>query len=62
MQHLWKNAPDWVRFVVMEIDGSWWFYENEPTIMAYGWQAQSGRSAQLYPPVDWRDTLKGRPL
>jgi hypothetical protein len=26
----WKDAPEWARWLAMDGDGSWWWYEQKP--------------------------------
>ena len=27
----WKDAPDWAMWLAMDEDGTWYWFENEPT-------------------------------
>lgn len=57
----WKLLPDWVNYVVMDDDGSWYAYEKKPvTKLNYGeWNENSedGRVLPLSYFIDWKDSL-----
>ena len=58
----WKDAPKWARFLAMDEDGKWYWYENEPTMRwdYWGWIGQV-LEAKLDPSVNWKETLEPRP-
>ena len=58
----WSNAPEWAKWLSMDIATRWWWYECEPE------QRESGRIFSSPNSVDmgamdcrWRDTLEHRP-
>jgi len=30
MKPEWKDAPPWAKWLAMDNNGDWWWYENEP--------------------------------
>jgi hypothetical protein len=60
----WETAPSWAEWLVMQPDGSWWWFEGNPRIVDHGlgdeW-AHAGRAkCATEPTLDWRDTKEGR--
>lgn len=55
----WKSAPTWAKFAAMDADGSWWWYEKEPTAGEVGWYNFGGGrcAAMSMPEPYWRDSL-----
>lgn len=33
----WKDAPDWAEFTAMDPDGTWYWFEKEPTYIDSEW-------------------------
>ena len=61
MKLSWKDAPEWAKFVAMDEDGVWYWYEFEPT-RRYGnqWGTSGGKYTKCFP--DWDDSLEERPI
>jgi len=62
----WKDAPEWAKFLAMDQDGEWCWYEEKPSpIKAHvlpHWRAHYGRSeVATLANKDWQNTLEGRP-
>ncbi len=57
----WKDAPSWARYLAMDYDGTWYFYENIPEDGSIAWLITCGkdRCAGI---SNWRDTLEERPV
>lgn len=56
----WDDAPEWARFLAMDEDGEWYWYENEPIIGLTGWARKDGKAAYAGE-SHWRHSLKTRP-
>jgi hypothetical protein len=58
----WKDAPDFARYLAMDRDGEWYWYEEKPTIENNElWDAIGAHQLARCPP-NWRDTLEERPV
>lgn len=63
MKPNWENAPDWARYLAMDKDGRWHWYEHKPVArFTIWWEHRAGRK-QAVPMFyqDWRDTLEEKP-
>lgn len=58
----WKGAPKQAKYLAQDVDGSWWWYENEPDVDHNGWYASGGIwRASLTPNRRYQETLEERP-
>lgn len=61
----WDDAPKWAKYLAMDADGFWCWYENEPfpTIDKNNLAWNSiGKYKIAFSPLDiWKDSLKERP-
>lgn len=60
----WSYAPEWAQFLAQDLDGVWYWYEDEP-IIAYpgdaGW-SYGGRSRKAgLSSSGWDQSLERRP-
>lgn len=59
------SAPDWVRWLAQDADGTWWGFEVEPNQQDRGWyENEVGRCIRLAsgePNPEWRATLRALP-
>lgn len=58
-----KAAPPWAKFLAMQRDGNWWWFESEPTLVgragAEWWYLECGPRRQIAAePIDPKDTLE----
>lgn len=42
MQIDWSKAPEWARWVAMDDDHTWWWFENKPEYDGVEWFADGG--------------------
>lgn len=56
----WKDAPEWAKWVAMDDDGDWYWYEEEPIPMNLNFVRSAGRMALAAKPF-WRGTLEAKP-
>ena len=58
----WENAPHWAKFLSMDSDSLWWWYENKPYLYDdCTWDASGlSRMAKL-DNDNWKETLEQRP-
>ena len=59
----WKDAPEWVKYLAMDEDGTWYWYGKEP-IAHYNCWAVPNEINSMQADIDtsnWRDTLEQRP-
>jgi hypothetical protein len=58
----WKDAPEWAKWLAMDNDGKWFFYECKPhtTSDVNSWQIISGNIVVARCP-GWKDSLEARP-
>jgi hypothetical protein len=64
----WKDAPEWARFLAMDENGQWFWFEDEPKCIDddYLWYPQgNGRFVGCWTVPDsreaWKDSLEQRP-
>lgn len=60
----WEDAPEWAKYLAMDEDGEWFWYETKPIIGTYMWNDRPGRYREANPinqEVDWKTTLEARP-
>ena len=59
----WKNAPEWAKFLAMDENHGWYWYENEPELRNSLWRATHGKCIPVgfFTVVDHRKTLEQRP-
>ena len=60
----WKDAPEWARYLAMDKDGTWWWYEIKPNSNQSGDACFSeGRISRADEPTDfigWEYTLESK--
>jgi hypothetical protein len=68
MKPSWTDAPEWARYLAMDENGEWFWFDREPTLNetpvwgALRWDILGGEGhvqAAIVP--GWRDTLDSRP-
>lgn len=61
----WKDAPEWARWLAMDADGEWFFYEEKPSLGVKVWYPNGARpvSRLASPPASekWKNSLEERP-
>lgn len=63
----WKDAPEWAKYLAMDSDGWWYWYENEPVKSYGGWNIRgehdhdSNRYASAHGYITWQDSMEPRP-
>lgn len=59
----WSTAPEWARYVAMDGNGRWYWYENRPLPGMDAWNEQHGRleAATATGLPAWERTLAERP-
>jgi hypothetical protein len=62
MKPNWSTAPDFARYLAMDDDGEWYWYEEKPTIELNDIWHTCGRHQLALCPPSWRDTLEERPV
>ncbi len=58
----WKSAPKWAQWLAQDLNGEWWWYENEPFLNRDAWVPDGGNH-EMFIPVSayWRESLEQRP-
>lgn len=60
----WKDAPTWAKYLAMDADGVWYWYENKPVKLGddESWTEFTGRQPeQASSFTNWRKSLEQRP-
>lgn len=63
----WAAMPAWAKWVAMDEDGHWWWFDKKPRELSTWWEEDGGYCGRI--PVshvpsftgDWRDSLVERP-
>lgn len=60
---LWSDAPSWANYLAMDEDGTWFWYENKPTVHFEDYYAWNGGQVEKAKPIkrSWDKTLEVRP-
>jgi hypothetical protein len=59
MKPEWKDAPEWAQWAAQDFDGDWYWFENKPIQLEFGWASSTGRIQNIN--QDWRESLERRP-
>lgn len=59
----WKDAPEWAKYMAMDDDGEWWWFEKEPSRANGYWQETTGGQLDVAnaSAFAWAETLEPRP-
>jgi len=59
----WEEAPEWAMWAAMDADGSWWWFEAEPTITEDDWHPKTYMWRRFEHTVhpDFRNSKQRRP-
>ena len=58
----WKDAPKWANYLAMDQDGSWGWFELEPsTARGHEWRNESGNSEYAIHYINWQESLESKP-
>lgn len=58
----WKDAPEWAKYMAMDDDGEWYWFENEPGCGCSAWHGRGGMIEYAYVDGDsWTESLEPRP-
>jgi hypothetical protein len=66
MKPEWKDAPEWAKYLAMDEDGTWWWYEFEPKlgngdIWLYPDDGRMDEAEFTMKEYAWKETLEARP-
>jgi hypothetical protein len=62
MKPSWDDAPEWANYLARDHDGSWWWYEHEPTLERGEWfPVKSSKFDLPHALEDVMPTLEQRP-
>ena len=39
----WRHAPAWARYLAMDDNGTWYWYEKKPRFNGHNWVSESGQ-------------------
>lgn len=56
----WDDAPKWAKFLAMDANFNWWWFECEPYYQYGTWAADSGKCDRASKPIG-KDSLERRP-
>ena len=57
----WNDAPEWANYVAQDADGTWWWYEKEPSLGEWGWVTSRGVAEEATCSEEWDKSLEPRP-
>ena len=65
MKPNWNDAPEWASYLARDKNGTWFWYENEPTGFNADdeWNCGEGKAEMAHnnSHSDWKETLEERP-
>lgn len=61
MKPKWEDAPEWAKFLAMDADGIWFWYENRPFLGSGRFMNNGGLAEWARFSPDWPSTLESRP-
>lgn len=62
MKPSWKDAPEWAKYLAMDEDGTWTWFEEKPEIFTHASQYGSWVSDKRWQIARvWQETLEQRP-
>lgn len=57
----WKDAPEWAKYLAIDANDDWWWFENEPYISECCGEWHDPRGRIKCARLSWRDSLEERP-
>lgn len=57
----WKDAPEWAKWLAMDEDGVWCWFESEPELESTFWVTDDKYQDASEPVNKWKDSLEARP-
>lgn len=61
----WNQAPEWAKYLAMDEDGEFYYFEESPSMAGCSWQPQShGELGETFDhgyKGNWQDSLRKRP-
>ena len=57
----WGAAPEWAKYLAMDSDGRWCWFEDEPNARAGMWRSSNGRFSEAYYGDKWKDAKESKP-
>lgn len=62
----WKDAPEWAKYLSMDEDGEWYWFENKPAIFGDLWRTHHESDGKYCRSTDvsrvnWKESLEPRP-
>lgn len=57
----WEAAPDWAKYVAMDADGEWYFYEKKPELHSCSWNTNRRYEYITTEADNWDKSLQERP-
>lgn len=61
MKPLWSTAPSWAKWLAMDADGGWCWFECEPKQGNILWITTRGKANEVKSVTEWTATLEPRP-
>lgn len=60
---LWSTAPEWAQYLAMDEDGTWYWYEIEPTLFTTVWDCEIPYRSEIADrnPEGWKRSLEKKP-
>ena len=57
----WKDAPAWAKYMAMNADKTWTFFQSKPIAGDYNWNSYNGMVKDVIDIINWEETLEERP-
>ena len=61
MKPLWRDAPDFARYLAQDEGGEWYWFSHEPNAGDSEWWVSGGKYCRANV-GDWKETLEERPV
>lgn len=57
----WKDAPEWANYLAQDYNGSWYWFELQPSLSRFTWTDTKGGAINVAYIKEWKDSLEQRP-
>lgn len=56
----WNDAPEWANWLAQDMDGSWWWFEQKPSLGTHCFHNTKGKFSKVNLSDNWKKSLTER--